>query len=181
MRFRDTFASLLGLLFPVMIILAPGRIPARSQPDRSAINRDGSEPAELEIGGITVRLGMGQEQTLSKFSGMSYKLEQPEPDNWVLSSGGIRGQVIFRSGVLVFASRDWLTRSDEELESVSAALVSLTQRGGPSCTLSSHPFSAPATNVQWVHISCGKRTLKLGVGRAQGSPVRSLTESIGSP
>ncbi len=183
MRLRDGVASLVLLLVLALLVLTPDRTAARSHADRSGISGDRSELAELDIGPITVRLGMTQEQTLSQFSGMHYKLEQPKPGVWLVSSGSVTGQVTFRDGVLVYAARDWLGpgRSDDELESVAAALVSLTQRGGPSCTLSSHPFSEPATTVQWVHISCGKRLLKLGVGRAQGSPVRALIESIGSP
>src|SRR5260370_10284238 len=135
---------------------------------------------QLDIGAITVSLGMNQDDAFQRLSGAGYKPEKQDPETWLIKAGGTSAQISFREGRLVYASREWLTGHTGELEAVTAALGSLSGGGPASCELSHHPFSAPSTNVQWTSLSCGERTLRVGVVRADGDQVRAVTESIGT-
>jgi hypothetical protein len=168
-------ALIIGVAF---VCLSSQSLP-QTRPE-SKLNQISGQP-ELEIGAVRVSLGMSQEQAQSKFSEFGYKIENGvAPDTWIIHAGDRYGQVTFRSGRLVYASREWAASDEDGLRSVLNALTTFVQEGATSCSVSNHSFVSPGTAVDSVFISCGDRDLHLLNGNAQGSAVKHVLESIGA-
>lgn len=153
---------------------------------------------ELELGSVTVWLGMPEASALQEFESASYRVRKNPPSGasgycFVLI-GSTEDAVFFREGRLAFAERDW-NSGKTAIASVVGALVSLMNHGAQSCGFTHYPmpfkFGAPQSlrkpgveGSDWVVIDCDHRSVRLmeGMDKMNGKtfPVTDIHERIGS-
>lgn len=155
---------------------------------------------KLDLGPVTVWLGMSKSDVVKKFSAAGYDIKEMDSDG-VSVPDGKRLTVMnkspfptkeawqnvyflsFAGGHLSYAERSWFDEKDP-LSSVIEAVGSLTARGSSSCTVSYSPNSSPGASVSRVFIECGKRSLLLvrGEYEMEGSknPLFEVSEFIGN-
>jgi hypothetical protein len=157
----------------------------------------------LDLGPVTVRLGMPKREVLQKFSDAGYKVldidskdengplvdgkrlfvtnKTPFPiqESWQNSY-----DISFTAGRLSYAERSWFNEKDL-LSSVIEAVGSLTGQGSRSCSVTYSPISHPGSSARRVFIECGKRSVLLlrGEYESAGStnPHFEISERIGNP
>jgi hypothetical protein len=143
----------------------------------------------LDLGPVTVWLGMPKQEALEKLSNAGYKIGDPGPKD--VPSSLLDGKLLpvinktpfpieeswrnvysisFTGGRLSYAERSWFDEKDP-LASVIDAIGALTGRSSRSCSLTYSPTSSPGMSATRVFIDCGKRSLSL---------VRGEYESDGS-
>ena len=166
-----------GLLITTLGLCVP------TLPRASGQGAPEAQRVSLDIGGVEVWLGMPQKIASSEFAKGGYDLIPPGDSSLVLRGAGNDvkefGQVVFRNGRLVYASRDW-PGGEKSIESVFAILTSFAQKGSNLCVLSTEPLREPRFQMERLWVSCGKRTLFL---KELTVPEKSWTveEWIGQP
>jgi hypothetical protein len=139
---------------------------------------------DLDLGPVTVWLGMSQKQATSEFSNAGYVLDP------LLSTGEVfyvyrgeakgedfLGQVSFQNGRLVYASHG-LPSDEDSYDSAFSTLTNFAQKGLAVCSLSARPLIEPRRQSQRVWIRCGDRTLFL-LERTVPRKSNSVEEWIG--
>jgi hypothetical protein len=120
----------------------------------------------LDIGSVTVYLGMPREDFIKKCATAGYKQSIADKDTITLQIGGaIESYTVqFRNDRIVYADREWyLTKGDlDAFESTIAALGSLADNEkSPLCIVSQVPVHTPDGSSDNIFISCGQRTITL--------------------
>ena len=133
----------------------------------------------LDLGTVTVWLGMPQQEVLSKFEAASYRV-QPVTDTTVVLNGERVYIVKFTAGRLSYADRDWMGKDAHSIDAVIGALGALAQYHGSPCELSHDPLAQPELSVDRIFISCGKRSVLIIKGKFQGNDTVDVYERIGS-
>lgn len=150
-----------------LFVLVPAASPAQTvtQPSLTV----SQIRTELELGSVTVWLGMPEAAALHQFHSVGYRVR--ENSSGVSSYcyvliGSTEYPVFFKEGKLAFAERDWNV-GKTVMTSVLGALISLENHGAKSCTIS-HTLSdnrllpkPGATTSEWVVIYCQDRSLQL--------------------
>ena len=156
----------------------------------------------LDLGPVTVRLGMPKPEVLQKFSDAGYKVQDidSKDGNGPLVDGK-RLFVVnktpfpieeswrnaywlsFTAGRLSYAQRSWFNEKDP-LSSAIEAMGSLTAQGSRSCSVTYSPISHPGSSARRVFIECGKRSVLLLRGEYESggstNPHFEVSERIGS-
>jgi hypothetical protein len=136
----------------------------------------------LEVGIVTVWLGMPQADAQQEFAKNGYTLAPPGDSSLVTQGQGSEardiGQVQFRKGRLIYASRDW-PGGDNAIQSVSAILTTFARNGSNLCTLNEAPLKEPGFQLNRLWVRCGERELFL---TEETVPRRGwiIAESIGT-
>lgn len=139
---------------------------------------------ELELGSVTVWLGMAETDTLGQFKAAGYYIGKASPDVMqLITNGSDMYAVWFKQGKLAFAERDWYT-GNEVMSSVLGALSTLDRQDAHSCTISRQPQRRPGTEVDSVMIYCQDRSVQLfdGTVTVNGKTLSAtaIKEIIGS-
>jgi hypothetical protein len=123
----------------------------------------------LEVGTVTVWLGMTQEEAAKKFRDAGY--EATLAGNQLLLKSGSEAHVIwFKAGRLAFAEREWNTAYKvEQVDAVIGALGALAEKANNEpCSVIHSPVSTPNLSANRVFVSCGQRSVLIGNGTAVG-------------
>lgn len=139
------------------------------------------EKVELDLGAVTVWLGMPQQEAFSKFATAGYKVQaasSSDDPTWVLN-GDHAYEVRFSSGRLSFADRSWAGKNVDSIEAVIGALGTLAQHSGSPCDVSHDPIVQPGNSSDRVFVSCGKRSVLIMKGKFNGHEIVDVYERIG--
>lgn len=153
----------------------------------AASNAQTNPRVELELGGVTVWLGMPKALAEKQLTEAGYRLEAGAGTDFVIWQGGTEKQkrrysVGFRGGKLSYADRDWFVTGQDPFEAVLAALGALSENATSPCFIMHDPLSEPEQEMDRIVIQCGQRSvlLMLGTFRASGSKYVEVTERIGA-
>ncbi len=160
-----------------LAIIALVSIPALAQ---------STEKVSLDLGSVTVWLGMPRQEVVNKCTAAGYK-QYPPDDHQILflDSGNHEYTTQFKSGLLVYADREWYTAKGDmdAFQTTMAAMGSLVdkQKFPLSCMISHEPISKPGTHVNRLFVLCGKRSFLLIDGQFEITKGRiyGVTERIG--
>ena len=133
----------------------------------------------LDLGSVTVWLGMPQQEVLSKFEAAGYRV-QPVNETTMVLNGERVYDVKFTAGRLSYADRDWIGRDVKAFDAVIGALGALAQYGGSPCRVSHDPIAEPGHSADRIFISCGKRSVLIIKGKLEGNDTVDVYERIGS-
>jgi hypothetical protein len=145
----------------------------------------------LDVGSVTVWLGMPKSDAMKKFSEAGFKVVD-SGDGLMVSSPGNVHFLTFRHNSLIFANRDWyVSGSTDEAQAVMGALSALAAKTKTNaCTVSHDPISEPGISVDRIFISCGQtfrtdgtlvveRSVMISVSGFGGKRTVGVVESIG--
>jgi len=157
----------------------------------------------LDLGSVTVWLGMPKRDALDKLSSAGYKVEEwgtskgvngPLPDDKRLvvinktsfpveESWRNVYSVSFTAGHLTYADRSWFDEKDP-LASVVEAFGALTDQGSRACTVTYSPISSPGSSAKRVWVTCGRRSVLILRGEyeynGRKNPHFEVSERIGN-
>jgi hypothetical protein len=163
--------------------------------------------ATLDIGQLSVQLGMSKTTVLSSFPNY-YLLSADDtnrlygkdrsplgtvPDGVVLTlcdnppgDGGCYGNIEFKNNKLVYASRYWtLAHDDTEEGGLTAAVNGLTavSQQTQNCRVESHQKTLPDRKQNYVWIFCGEHALVISSNtwsyQGKETPALNVEEEIG--
>jgi len=90
----------------------------------------------------------------------------------------------FKNGRLAYATREWYTPGQDEMEIVIRALTYFASHGGTSCSIVPGRMNTPDGSADEIFVVCGERSLMFVKGKAvvKGAgetPVVNIQERIG--
>lgn len=124
----------------------------------------------LDIGSVTIYLGMPRDEIIKKCASAGYKQFVVDKDTIAFQDGGDFSPytVQFRNDQVVYADREWfLAKGDlDAFESAIAALGSLADNEkSPLCIISHVLVRKPDRSLDNIVLSCGQRTITLVRGK----------------
>jgi len=151
-------------------VLASAAVPAISQ--------------TLELGVVTLSLGMASQQVLTLFSEGGYKVMGDSTSTYLVpvvdrTVKHTYGLVQFTGGRLTYAERGWTSTTGDNLDAPIKALGALAQKGATSCSITHAPSSQPDSTLDRVFVTCGQRGVRLAIGRFNGIDIYDVAEFIG--
>lgn len=142
------------------------------------------EKVELELGNVTVWLGVPQQEALSKFATAGYRVHPASGSDdltVVLNGNGEHVyNVKFSEGRLTLADRSWMGKGVNNIEAVIGALGALAQHGSVRCEVIHDPIAEPGSSWDRIFVSCGKRSVLIAKGKVNniGSEIVEVSERI---
>jgi hypothetical protein len=137
------------------------------------------ERVSLEVGSVTVWLGMPKAEVVKKFSDAGYEVTD-SGDGVLAHSGRELHDLHFENGRLVYADLQWYNSNTEEMDAVLGALGALADKTkSRPCSMSHEPLSKPDTALDRIFIFCGDRSVLIARGKFLGKPVMDVSERIG--
>jgi hypothetical protein len=147
----------------------------------SAIAQSVPPRVSLELGSITVWLGMPRQEVINKCASAGFKsIEAPNGIRFV--SGDTMYTVEFKDDRLTYADREWYFANGEldAFQSTIAALGAIADDNSSlTCTISHQPLNTPEMQINRVFIVCGNRSYLLIDGTMNGKKIHGVTERIG--
>ena len=148
--------------------------------------RTGGDRVSLELGMVTVWLGMDKAAVKQQVESSGMNFDQSNPKIVIVAD--IHAKRVFtlqfEHDKLVYADRNWLSDEANALPSVMDALAALIDKGATNCTIAHVPVSSPDTKMNQVFIDCGRRGILLTYGTqnvaGQSFSNNAISESIGS-
>jgi len=139
-----------------------------------------SDRISLEVGTVTVWLGMTQEEAATKFRDARYKVTLVG-DELLLQSNSESHILRFKGSRLAFADREWITNYNADtVDAVIGALGELAEKAkNESCYVNHSPISSPDSSSNRVFVSCGQRSVLIGKGTIMGHTYETISERIG--
>ncbi len=166
----------LAMLLGVLVVVSPLKL--HSQTVRSHSNR-----ISLDLGSVTVWLGMPQSDVLLQLQSAGYEVTGKGDSRTVLV-GDLPELIGFKNGKLEYATREWYTAGQDEIEVVIRALTDLASHGGSSCSIAPGRMNTPDGSADEIFVVCGERSLMFVKGKtivkgAGETPVVEVQERIG--
>jgi len=131
----------------------------------------------LDLGSVTVYLGMTKTEALSRLSDKSYKVVQNKNDV-IASDAGRYYTLRFKSSKLVYADRSW-TENPDLMDAILGGLGSVAKNSTNACNVLHQPVSDPDVSGDRFFIVCGHRNLLVGKVRIGRDVGPTILESIG--
>jgi len=138
------------------------------------------ERISLEVGTVTVWLGMTQEEAAKKFRDGGYEANLAG-EQLLVKSVSEAHVLWFKAGRLAFAEREWNTAyKADQVDAVIGALGELAEKTkNEPCSVIHSPVSTPNLSADRVFVSCGQRSVLIGKGTITGQAFVDITERIG--
>ena len=140
----------------------------------------------LELGTVTVWLGMDKAAVKQQVEANGMILDQSNPTN-VIVVDAHNSRIFtlqFEHDKLVYADRNWLRDESKALPSVMDALAALIDKGATNCTIAHAPMTSPDSKMNRVFINCGQRGILLTYGSTtlvgQSYTDNAISERIGT-
>jgi len=122
----------------------------------------------IELGSVTVWLGMPQTDVLLQFQSAGYKLLG---DNSTarrdFQDGNHVYSVWFKNGKVACADREWYSTGGDEMGAVLGALAAIASHGASSCSIIHDPINEPGNSADRILIQCGQRSVVLVKGKIE--------------
>ena len=142
----------------------------------------GHVKVSLDLGTVTVWLGMPQSDVLLQFQSAGYRVTG-EGDTRTVSIGDSPAMIGFQNGRLKYATREWYTPGQDEMDVVIRALTDLASHGGTFCSIVPDRMNTPGGSRDTIFVRCGERSLMFVKGEAVEKtgvvPVVEVQERIG--
>ncbi len=132
----------------------------------------------LELGSVTVWLGMTQTEALLKLQRAGYHVEGDSAMR-IVNDGEKVYTIEFENGQLTFADREWHSQGTNVMDAVLGALTALASYGPASCAVTHAPITQPDYASDRIFIECGKRSVLLSQGHFGSVSTVSADERIG--
>jgi hypothetical protein len=143
------------------------------------------EKTSLELGSVTVWLGMPKQEVVKRCASASYLLskgpgdELEIRDSEKLTAGSHIFRVIFKNDQVTYASRNWYSSKASPFDAVLGALEQLGDaRGG--CSVAHDQDKTPGSAFDRVVVTCGFRRVLIESGNTNGISVANVYEQIDS-
>lgn len=167
----------LAMLLGILVMISP--LMLLSQSVRSQSNR-----VSLDLGSVTVWLGMPQSDVLLQFQSAGYEVTG-KGETRTVSIGDSPAMLGFTNGRLKYATREWYASGQDEMEVVIKALTDLASYGGRGCSIVPDRMNNPDGSSDIIFVTCGERSLMFVKGKAafKGAgeiPVVEVQERIGT-
>ncbi len=145
--------------------------------DQAYAGAESQKQVSLDLGSITVWLGMPKEVARKKIADAHYKISYEDAYSMIIGSGDY--QVGFKAGRLCFASRSWLRM--DKIDAVIGALGAAAGDGeGSTCIVSHQPTSDPMHSTNRIFVQCGKRSVLIMKVKFNGNDeTDEVSERIG--
>jgi hypothetical protein len=141
-----------------------------------------SKDVSMELGVVTVSLGMTKQEVLKRFSSSKYIVVPPSDSadlTMVVDKDSKTSYALrFTGDRLQYADRSWATTYDDALNSTIKALEALADRGGEDCTVSRAPVNKPEISADQIVIKCGMRGVRLMRGKVDQGALYGVDEFI---
>jgi hypothetical protein len=126
----------------------------------------GQSKVSLEVGTVTVWLGMPQSQAILDLQKAGYKVFG-QGDTRTVSIGNSPAMIGFKNGRLAYATREWYSPGEDEMVAVVNALTALASYSVAPCSLNHQDMNNPDGTASIVFLNCGERSLMFTKGEAQ--------------
>lgn len=137
----------------------------------------------LDLGTVTVSLGMARQHALRLLSEAGYKvLDSTSATSVEVADPTFKHvyTVQFTGQRLTYADRSWLSENIDGLDAAIKALGALAQKGPTSCSISYAPITEPDTATDRVFVKCGQRGVLMFKGKLAGiDNMHEVSEFIG--
>lgn len=150
-----------------------------------ALTTNAQNRIELELGTVIVYLGQPQSEVIENLKHAGYRTGYVPEASRGSQFAFIDGDkyvyhVFFKNGLLFRATRSW-DNGEDQLRNVMSALQSILGSGlSSNCEIVHHREVHPDTDMDFVFITCGGKTVKLGLGTIEGvKNFHGITEEIG--
>ncbi|HEY5175841.1 MAG TPA: hypothetical protein VII95_09795 [Terriglobales bacterium] len=151
----------------------------------------GQNTVTLDIGSVTVWLGMPKTDVLRKLAGTAYKVT--DLGDWILvDSYSSVHDLRFRDRKMIYADREWyMSNETDEAGAVIGALGALAQKSnGSACVVTHDPVAKPTISLDRIFVLCGRtirsdgtvtveRSVVIALGVISGKKSLNVTERIG--
>jgi len=144
----------------------------------------------LSLGNTELTLGLTRDVVISRLTEQNTITKFDNDENALLVRSKnppyISGEVIFKSGKLVFAERDWSSDSDSVsfLSALRGVLIQFGNEGRHMCLVTTGGSQAAGGQSQNIAVICGAKRLVMSVNEIFTGPHKgkstSLQEQIGS-
>jgi len=148
----------------------------------TSIGMAATRETTIELGSVTVSLGMPKQEVLKRLSTAGYKVIDSTSTTLVTVLDETLKHVYgvqFVSGQLSYADRSWSHSYADALEAVIKALGSLSDNGATACKLSHSPLSDPDSSTDRIFVKCGQRGVLMYRGKINGIEAYEVEEFIG--
>lgn len=98
--------------------------------------------ASIEIGGVTLHLGMTKADVAELFVGT--QITKVSEELWTI---GDSGTVRFKNQKLIFADRSWMGDGVDQVDALFGVIASLNRDGYSACRVLSETMSVPITDA----------------------------------
>jgi len=170
---------LLCLFNPFLQSLVGQQIPHQAPTSTQAF----ATKVSLDLGSVTVWLGMQETDALSAFQLAGYRVMRKPSEQMIFIVGNSTTySVAFRDGSLAYADREWPSSASDELGAVLKALTALASHGATSCSIVDNPLNQPDMSAIRVLIDCGARSVLLAKGKygqTDDNKFVTISEQIG--
>jgi hypothetical protein len=137
----------------------------------------------IDLGSVTVWLGMSQTNALAQFQSAGYKvLGDGTTARTDVQDGGHVYSIWFKGGKVICAEREWYSSGRDEMDAVIGALAAMASHGAHSCSVMHDAINEPDQSAERILIDCGQRSVYLAKGKTGSSnPVNyvSAFERVG--
>lgn len=137
----------------------------------------------IDLGSVTVWLGMSQTDALAQFQSAGYKvLGDGTTARMSVQDGSRVYSIWFKGGKVICAEREWYSSGKDEMDAVLGALAAMASHGVRSCSVMHDAINEPDQSAERILIDCGQRSVYLAKGKiSSANPVNyvSAFERIG--
>jgi hypothetical protein len=137
----------------------------------------------IELGSVTVWLGMSQTDALAQFQSAGYKvLGDGTTARTNVQDGNHVYSIWFEGGKVICAEREWYSSGVDEMDAVVGALAAIASQGAHSCSVMHDAINEPGQSAERILIDCGQRSVYLAKGKiSSANPVNyvSASERVG--
>jgi hypothetical protein len=145
-----------------------------------------SKRVTLDLGTVTVWIGMPKQEAFSKLATAGYKLmttsDEDTADGKIIAvlSGDELYSIAFTAGRLSFADRDWYNKNTSVADAVIDSLRTVAGPSGATCKVIPDTLSNPESSLKRVFVQCGTRTILIMKGKiGKAENLVTVSERIG--
>jgi hypothetical protein len=142
------------------------------------------EKTSLELGSVTVWLGMPRQEVVKRCASAGYSVIQGPGDELEirdsekLTADSHIFRVIFKNDRVTYASRNWYSSKAKPFDAVLGALEQLG--GARGCFVVHDQDKSPGSTWDRVFVTCGLRRVLIEIGNTNGESVANVYEQIDS-
>jgi hypothetical protein len=120
----------------------------------------GNAKVSLNLGSVTVWLGMPQSEVLLQFQSAGYRVTG-EGNTRTVAIGDSPAMIGFQDGRLKYATMEWYTYTpgQDEMDVVIRALTDLASHGGAPCSIVPDRMNTPDGSANMIFVDCGEWSL----------------------
>jgi len=134
---------------------------------------------DMQIGALTVWLGMPKGDALALFKAQGYKQTDMGDQTYYEIRDGTLSTIGFKGDRLSYATRSWRSKENDDLASVIAVLTELSSKHQEQCTLRADTLREPDMNSERLFVDCGRRGVLIAKGTIAGTKFAEVMEYIG--